>query len=247
MTRNWKFKCALAGLLVAVAFVAYRSWRSFHEAVPAGLHFDSRRGPALPAAMFPPLQTILHQLELEVKDSGEPVESLAFFVIPKTGKQLLVCNLETISNPGFAPASLFPVPRWTTDQSIVGYYLLNGTALNITLKHHPTQPNTAFLVVETRDPLAPGATLSVLHVEQRPLDLHQDAAGLCRQTLPRVPRDAGAIHAVAICLPVHSLLQKYQPADGAYISTKDDVPVVGWINRRLDAHAPAPFVTFKLH
>ena len=245
MTGNWKFKCALAGLLLAVVFAAYRFHRSLYDDAPASLRLERRHGPALPAAMLPPLQTFLHQLKLEVKESGEPVESLVYFVINKTSEQLLVCNLETVRNPGFATASQFPVERGTTDQSIVGYYLLDGTPLNFTLKHQRARSNAAFLAVETREPLAPGASISVLRVEQRPLDLRPDATGLCRQNLPRVPRDAGAIHAVAICLPAHATLQKYQPLDGAYISTKD-APLVGWINRRLDARTPEPFVTFKL-
>ena len=246
MFSNWKFNCALVGLLLAVTFVSQRAWRSFHVAAPAGFRLENRQGPALPAAVLSGLQALLHQLDLEIKQSGEPVESLAFFVIHKGGKQLLECKLETIRNPGFAPASEFPVPHWTTDQSIVGYYLLDGTPLTVTLKHHPSQPKTTFLVVETREPLAPGAAVSVLHVEQQPLDLHPDSAGLCRHNLPRVPRDEGAIHAVAICLPAQATLQKYQPAEGAYLSTKD-APLVAWINRRLDDHAPAPFVVFKLN
>ena len=32
MTGNWKFKCALAGLLLTAVFVGYRSCQSFHEA-----------------------------------------------------------------------------------------------------------------------------------------------------------------------------------------------------------------------
>ena len=246
MTGNWKFKCALAGLLLAVLFTGYRACRSLQEVGPAWLRLERRHGSSLPTAMMPSLQSLLHQLELEVQQSGEPVESLVYFVILKTGKQMLVCNLETVSNPGFEPASQFPVQRWTTDQSIVGYYLLNGTPLNFTLKHHPTQPNAACLAVETREPLAPGASISVLRVEQRQLKLRPDAAGFCRQNLPWVPRDNGAIHAVAICLPARAILQTYQPAAGAYCLTTD-APFVGWINRRLDNNAPAPFVMFKLN
>lgn len=245
MTGNWKFKYALAGLLLAVVFVGYRSCRSFHDEEPAWLRLERRQSPSLPAAMMPPLQALLHQLELETKESGEPVESLVYFVVTKTGKQMLVCNLETIQNPGFTPASQFPLPRSTTDQSIVGYYLLNGTPLSFTLKHLSAKSNTAFLAVETREPLLSGASLAVLRVEQRPLDLHPDATGLYRQNLPRVKRDAGAIHAIAICLPARAILQKHQPTDGAYILT-EDAPLVGWINRRLDARAPTPFVIFKL-
>lgn len=245
MTGNWKFKCALAGLLLAVVFTGFRVCRSFHEAGPSWLRLERRQGPTLPATMMPPLQTLLHELELEVQQSGEPAESLVYFVINKNGKQMLVCSLETLSNPGFAPASQFPVQRWTTDQSIVGYYLLNGTSLNFTLKHHPTQPNAACLAIETREPLAPGASISLLRVEQRPLDLHPDATGLCRQYLPRVPRDDGAIHAIAICLPPRATLKNYQPADGAYLSTKDS-PLVAWISRRLDGRSPVPVITFTL-
>ena len=245
MSRNWKFKAAVAGVLLVFVIVADRGYRSFHAAAPAWMRTENRRGAALPTQVLASVQAIFHQLDLEVKQSGQPVESLEFFTVAKTGKQLLVCSLETINNPGFEPASEFPVSRWTTDQNIIGYYLLNGTALNITLKHHPTQTNVTFLVVETRAPLAPGASVSVLRVEQRPLDLRPDTNGFSRVSLPRVPYDEGAIHAVAVGLPAHATLKKHLPAEGAYLSTKD-APLVIWINRRLDGRVPAPSIVFKL-
>ena len=245
MTGNWKFKCVLVGLLVVVMFSVYQFNQSSNDRAPAWLRLERRHGPALPAAMLQSLKTLLQQIELDTNDSGQPLGSLIYFVITKNNKPMLACNLEIIRNPGFAPASQFPVERGTTDQSIVGYYLLDGTPLNFTLKHQRARSNAAFLAIETQEPLAPGASISLLRVEQQPLDLDLDVNGFCRQRFPRVSRNSSAIHAVAICLPANTSLQTYRPSDGAYISTKNAL-LVGWINRRLDSRVPAPSITFKL-
>ena len=246
MNSIWKFRCALIVAGLVLGFTVYRGRQTFYEEAPAWMRLQSRRSPALPDEVLTPWLTLRHQLDLAAKQNAQPIKSVQFFVITKSGKQMLVCNLETLTNPGFAPANQFQVSRWTSDQNIVGCYTLDGAPLTIRLKHHPTYPKVAFLSVETRDALAPGASLPVLNVEQRPLALRPDAVGYFTQSLPRVPSDDTTINAVAIGLPTTAILKTYRPEDGAYLSTKD-APLVTWINCRLDAHAPAPSIIFKLH
>ena len=50
---------------------------------------------------------------------------------------------------------------------------------------------------------------------------------------------------VAIALPAGAILKTYRPEAGAYLTIKG-APFVAWINSRLEARAPAPFVNFKL-
>jgi len=245
MNNNWRFHCALIAAVLLIGVSAYWCYRVFHEPAPDWMRLQSRHSPALPGEVLTPWLTLRHQLDLDAKQYAQPIKSVQFFTVTKSGKQMLVCNLETLTNHGFTPVNQFPVTRWTTDQNIIGYYTLDGTPLTITLKHNPSYPKVAFLTVETRDALAPGASLSVLHLEQRPFELRPDAKGFCTQYLPRVPRDDAALHAVAICLPTTATLKTYRPENGAYFSSKDAL-FVGWINCRLDDNVPAPLITFKL-
>ena len=245
MNTNWKFFSVVLAVLLVIGFITYRGYRAFHESVPDWMRLQSHRSPALPDAVKIPWLALRHQLDLETRQSAQPLKSVQIYSIPKGGKQLVIYKLEVLTNPGFTPVSQIPAARWTSDQTIVGCYTLEGAPLTITLKHHPAYPKVAFLTVETPEPLAPGACLAILHAEQRPFDLRPDPAGFFTQSLPRLSPDDPAIQAVAISLPAQTTLKTYRPEIGAYRTTTG-APFVSWINSRLEARAPAPSATFKL-
>ena len=245
MNQTLKLRLISVATLLVVIVVTYRCWRAFHDAAPDWIRLERRHSPTLPSEFMPAFKNFRQQLDTEAKRYSQPVKSLLFYAIGKGGQQMLVGDLVTLYNPGFTPVAQLTVPHWTSDPSIYGCYTLDGVPLAIQLKHHPSNPKVASFVVELQEPLAPGATLPVLYVEQRPLTLRSDAAGNYTQYLPRVPRDDTAICAVAICLPARATIKNYQPDDGAYFF-RQDMRLIGWINSRLDPKAGAPAVTFRL-
>jgi len=245
MNTNWKFSWAVIAALLVIGFTAYRGYRAFHESTPDWLRLQRRSSPTLPDEVRTPWLALRQQLDLDTKQTGRPTKSVQLVAIAKNGKQVVVYNLEKLTNPGFAPVREITVPHWTSDQAIFGYYLTDGTPLTFILRHHPAYPKVAFLAVETPAPLAPGTSVAVLRAEKRPLELRPDAAGFCSYSPPRVARDETTINAVAIALPAGAILKTYRPEAGAYLTTKG-APFVGWINSRLEARAPAPLVNFKL-
>ena len=245
MNTNWKFHCAVIAAFLVMGFTAYRGYRAFHETTPDWLRLHRQHSPTLPDEVRTPWLALRQQLDRDAKQTARPIKSVQLVAIAKNGKQMVVYNLDKLTNPGFAPVSEITVPHWTSDQAIFGYYLLDGTPLTFVLRHHPAYPKVAFLAVETPEPLAPGTSLAVLRAEKRPLELHPDAAGICPHYPPRVSRDEATINAIAIALPAGAILKTYRPEAGAYLTTKG-APFIGWINSRLDDRAPAPFVAFKL-
>ena len=245
MNTNWKFYSAVIAALLVIGFTASRGYRAFHESAPDWLRLQRRHSPTLSDEVRVPWLALRQQLDLDVKQTAHPIKSIQLIAIAKNGKQMVTYSLDKLTNPGFAPVREITVPHWTSDQVMLGYYLLDGTPLTLILRHHPAYPNVAFLAVETPEPLAAGTSVAVLRAEKRPLELRPDAAGFCPYSPSRIARDEATVSAVAIALPPGATVKTYRPEEGAFLTTKG-APFIGWISSRLDARAPTPFVLFKL-
>jgi hypothetical protein len=244
MKANWKLWLAGAVVLVTLAFCIHRFRSSFQDKAPDWLRLRQIDSPSLPAAIVERFVEFRKSLESEAKTAGLSVDSVQMVELTPDGKDIRLWAFEKFTNPGPTPLANFEVPHWLTDDRPVGYYTVDGPPLHFMLKHHPSRPNVAFGEIILDKPLAPGETRLVLNIEHIPNNLKPDAAGEMTYRFTKLRGADTSVQGVCFLLPSNYAVQRYAPKAGASEYT-GNMPMISWINTRLEAVSLPPSVTFK--
>jgi hypothetical protein len=242
---NLKVLLAVALIVGAAGFLAWRLAGAFSDRPPAWLRQQKRIGTRLVTGPQPDLAWNQFQRLLKEGQRDAALGSLQFLELQGDGKNAAAWTIERLVNQGFIPLQNFQLPPVPGTTSLLGYYALDGTAIPYTTRRPPARSDLLAVTLNLREPVAPGGTQLVIRIQRRPSPAQRAKDGSYRIGLGRLPKTTAAAHVRGVRLPEGAALLKFTGGDGAIVST-GGVAAVGWINTRLTPPDQPLSATFTL-